>query len=57
MSTRPRPRVTAITVTCAALALLGIGSDVLAGHVDATGPAELHRIAQAARAVSTGGRT
>jgi hypothetical protein len=49
--------VTAITVTCAALALLGIGSDVLAGHVDATGPAELHRIAQAARAVSTGGRT
>jgi hypothetical protein len=49
--------VAAITVTCAALALLGVGSDAVAGRVGATGQAERHRIARAAGAVPAGGRT
>jgi hypothetical protein len=55
MSTRLRPRVAAITVTCAALALLGIASDALVGHVGATGQTERHRIARAVRAAPAGG--
>jgi hypothetical protein len=57
MSTCLRPRAPAITVACAALALLGAGSDTLARHVGATGQAERHRIARAARAAPAGGRT